>query len=77
MSLPLFAAVFWALRQLAPTRLALAGAGAGLLAGAAGATVYAFHCTENAAPFIAIWYTVGIAVAALIGAGIGRWALRW
>jgi hypothetical protein len=77
LSVPVFVTVFWALRKLAPTRLALAGAGAGLLAGAAGASVYAFHCVEYTAPFILIWYTSGMAVAALIGAGVSRWALRW
>jgi hypothetical protein len=76
-SVPAFVAVFWALRKLAPTRLNLAGAGAGLLAGAVGASVYAFHCVEYTAPFILIWYTSGMAAAALIGAGISRWALRW
>ncbi len=77
LSLPIFVTLFWALRKLAPTRLGLAGAGAGLLAGGAGASVYAFHCVEYTAPFIFIWYTTGIAAAALIGAVIGRWALRW
>jgi hypothetical protein len=77
LSAPVFVTVFWALRKLAPTRLAVAGAGAGLLAGAAGASVYAFHCVEYTAPFILIWYTSGMVVAALIGAGISRWALRW
>jgi hypothetical protein len=77
LSLPVFAGLLWAMRQLAPTRLVLAGASAGLLAGAAGAWVYAFHCDESAAPFMAIWYTAGIAAAGLLGAATGRWALRW
>lgn len=76
-SLPLLAGAFWALRRLAPTRPALAGAGAGLFAGAAGAFVYAFHCTESAAPFVAIWYTLGMLLPALLGGFLGRWALRW
>ena len=76
-SLPAFVAVFWALRKLAPTRLQLAGAGAGLLAGGVGASVYAFHCVEYTAPFILIWYTSGMAAAALVGALVSRWALRW
>ncbi|HYS46667.1 MAG TPA: DUF1109 domain-containing protein, partial [Rhizomicrobium sp.] len=59
-ALPTLAASFWALRQLAPTQLTLAGAAAGLFAGGAGAFVYCFHCTEATAPFIAIWYTLGI-----------------
>ncbi|MEO8302048.1 MAG: DUF1109 domain-containing protein [Rhizomicrobium sp.] len=76
-ALPTLAATFWALRKLAPTRLTLAGAGAGLFAGAAGAFVYCFHCTEEAAPFIAVWYTLGIAAVTAIGALLGRYLLRW
>ena len=76
-ALPSLAAAFWALRKLAPTRLTLAGAGAGLFAGAAGAFVYCFHCNEEAAPFIAIWYTLGIAAVTAIGALLGRPLLRW
>jgi hypothetical protein len=76
-ALPTLAATFWALRRLAPTRLTLAGAGAGLFAGGAGAFVYSFHCTEGAAPFIAIWYTLGIVVTTAIGAALGPRLLRW
>jgi hypothetical protein len=76
-SLPLFAATLWVVKGLAPTRLALAGAGAGLLAGALSALVYALHCPESAAPFIAIWYVLGIALPALAGALLGPRVLRW
>ena len=76
-ALPTLAATFWALRKLAPTQLTLAGAGAGLFAGAVGAFVYSFHCTEGAAPFIAIWYTLGIVVTAAVGALLGPRLLRW
>jgi hypothetical protein len=76
-ALPTLAATFWALRQLAPTRLTLAGGIAGLFAGAAGAFVYSFHCTEGAAPFIAIWYSLGIALTAVLGAALGKSLLRW
>jgi hypothetical protein len=76
-ALPTLAATFWALRRLAPTRLTLAGAGAGLFAGASGAFVYSFHCTEGAAPFIAIWYSLGIVVTTAIGALLGPRLLRW
>jgi hypothetical protein len=76
-ALPVLAATFWALRRLAPTRLTLAGAGAGLFAGAAGAFVYSFHCTEGSAPFIALWYSLGIALTTAIGAFLGRPLLRW
>lgn len=77
LALPLFAGLFWALRQLAPTRLREAGAAAGLLAGSAAATIYAFHCPESTPTFIAIWYTAGILLPALIGAALGRRLLHW
>jgi len=74
---PTFIAAFWAMRGLAPTRPALAGAFSGLLAGAAGALVYAWHCPEMAAPFIATWYLLGIAGPAVVGALLGPLLLRW
>jgi hypothetical protein len=76
-ALPTLAATFWALRRMAPTRLRLAGLGAGLFAGAVGAFVYSFHCTEGSAPFIGIWYSLGILSTAGIGACLGRSLLRW
>jgi hypothetical protein len=77
LSLPIFAGLFWAMRKLTPTRLTLAGASAGLLAGAASAAIYCFHCPEAAAPFVLVWYSLGIALATVLGALVGRWALRW
>jgi hypothetical protein len=62
---------------LAPTRLALAGAAAGLLSGAGGALIYALYCTEMAAPFISIWYLLGMMIPAAVGAMLGRQLLRW
>jgi hypothetical protein len=77
LSIPIFAGLFWGLRALAPTKLTLAGAVAGILAGAAGTLVYELHCTESAAPFVAIWYTLGIAAVGGLGALLGRTLLRW
>ncbi|HEY9009836.1 MAG TPA: DUF1109 domain-containing protein [Devosia sp.] len=77
LSLPVLVAAVLVMRRLAPTNLPAAGFAAGLLAGAAGAWVYAFHCTESGLPFITLWYTTGILAAALIGAALGRWLLRW
>jgi hypothetical protein len=77
LSLPIFAGVFWAMRALAPTRLTFAGACAGLRAGAASATLYGFHCPEVAAPFILVWYSLGILLTTGLGALVGRWSLRW
>ena len=76
-SLPLLAATLWAMKGLAPTRLALAGASAGLLDGALSALVYALHCPEASAPFLAVWYVLGIAIPTLVGALLGPWLLRW
>jgi hypothetical protein len=77
LALPVFAGVLWSLRGLAPTRPWIAGAAAGLLAGAAGAFIYAFHCDENAAAFVALWYTLGIVAVGALGAFAGRLLLRW
>lgn len=76
-SAPIFAVVLWALRRLAPTRLALAGAAAGLLAGGAGATIYGLACDETAMSFLLTWYTLGIGVCAGVGALIGPRLLAW
>lgn len=76
-ALPLFAATLWALRGLAPTHLALAGASAGLLAGSLSTMVYALHCPESGAPFVAIWYVLGIAIPTVAGAMLGPRVLRW
>lgn len=77
LSLPLFVATFWCMKDLAPTRLALAGASSGLLAGALSALVYALHCPESAAPFLGVWYVLGIAIPTLAGALLGPRLLRW
>ena len=65
------------MQGLAPTRLRLAGASVGLLAGAAGACVYAFHCPELAAPFLGTWYVLGMAIPTALGALLGPRVLRW
>lgn len=77
LSLPVFAAALWAMKGLAPTRLALAGAASGLLAGSIGALVYALHCPEMEAPFLATWYLLGMLLPTAAGALIGPAALRW
>jgi hypothetical protein len=76
-SVPTFVTSLWLLRGMAPTRPALAGAAAGFFAGAVGAATYGLYCQESAAAFVVAWYTLGIAVCAAIGAGLGRWLLRW
>ncbi len=76
-STPLFVGIFWAIRGLAPTRLRLAGAAGGFAAGSLGALVYSLHCPELAAPFLGIWYVLGIAIPTAVGAWAGPRLLRW
>lgn len=76
-SLPVFVAALAALKGLAPTQPALAGAAAGAMSAGAGAAVYALHCPELAAPFLAIWYVIGMALPVGAGALIGHRLLRW
>lgn len=77
LSVPVFVAVVWALKGLAPTRLRLAGAAAGMLSGATGALVYCLHCPEMEAPFLGFWYLLGMLIPAAVGALSGRLLLRW
>jgi hypothetical protein len=66
-----------ALHLSAPTRPALAGAVAGLLAGGMAATLYAAHCTDDSPLFVATWYTIAIAGLGLIGAASANRFARW
>jgi hypothetical protein len=77
LSAPVFLGVFRAIKGLAPTRLRLAGAAAGLLSGAVGALVYCLHCPELAAPFIGFWYLLGMLIPTAAGALLGPRLLRW
>ena len=76
-ALPPLAGLVWAMRGLAPTHLRQAGAAIGLAAGGAGAFVYALACTESTAPFLAIWYTLGMTASAALGWALGPLVLRW
>jgi hypothetical protein len=76
-AVPPFFAFIWALRGLAPTRLRVTGGIAGFAAGSIGALAYSLHCPELAAPFIGIWYLLGITLCATLGAWVGPRLLRW
>lgn len=73
---PLIAALL-ALRQGATSHPVAAGAAAGLLSAAIGATLYATFCVDDSPMFLAIWYVGGVAIVVAIGAAIGAWLLRW
>ena len=77
LSAPIFIGLLWSFRRLAPTRLRLAGAAAGLTSGAWAAALYCLHCPEVSAIFVLTWYTLGIVLAAALGALIGPRLLRW
>jgi hypothetical protein len=77
LSLPVLGALLWALRQLAPTRPALTGAVAGMLAGSLAASIYSLHCTETSLTFFAAWYAGGIILVSGMGAVLGLRILRW
>jgi hypothetical protein len=77
LSLPTFAAVFWALCGLAPTRLRLAGAAGGLLAAATATMAYCLHCPEMAIAFWSVWFVLGMLVPTALGALFGPRLLRW
>ena len=76
-SAPVLVGMLWAVKGMAPTRPALAGGCAGLAAAATGAVVYALHCPEMDAPFLAVWYTLGMLIPAAVGALAGAKWLRW
>ena len=77
LSIPIFAGLLWSFRRLAPTHFRAAGAAAGLSAGGWAATIYCLHCPEVSAIFVLTWYTLGIALAASVGALMGPRLLRW
>ncbi|MBA3771371.1 MAG: DUF1109 domain-containing protein [Ramlibacter sp.] len=77
LSVPALGLALWATRELAPTRPSLAGATAGLFAGAVGAFAYALHCPETQAPFLAVWYVLGMLIPTGAGAVLGRRLLHW
>jgi hypothetical protein len=77
LSLPITAAIGWAVRRQAPVRLRQAGAAVGLAGGAISASLYALACTETSSAFVLVWYSAGIALSTAIGALLGPRAMRW
>ena len=74
---PALIILVFAIRRLAPTNLAGAGAYIGLLAGGIGAVGYALHCHHDSVAFVGITYTLAILETALLGALVGPRILRW
>jgi len=77
LALPVLGGLLLGLRWLAPTRLVATGAAAGLASGGWAAVLYGFHCPEVSAPFVLLWYSLGMALACGLGAALGPGLLRW
>lgn len=77
LSLPILGVALWALRHGATSHPSWLGACAGLIAGGLAAALYAAHCTDDSPLFIAVWYTLAIALVTLIGALLGSRVLRY
>lgn len=77
LSIPVFVAMAWVIKGMAPTHLRRAGAMAGFASGAVAALVYSIHCPELGAPFLGIWYVVGMVIPAAIGVLLGVRLFRW
>ena len=65
------------LRNGAPSQPVIAGAVAGAVSGGLAAFIYALHCPDDSALFVALWYSIAIGIVTVTGAGLGRVWLRW
>jgi hypothetical protein len=74
---PVAALLAFVLRDLAPTRLASAGAALGAVSGGIGAMAYAMYCPVDSMVFVTVWYSLAIAICAAVGALLGSRLLRW
>ncbi|XXK20941.1 NrsF family protein [Arenicellales bacterium nBUS_48] len=77
LSVALTTAQILVVRKGAVTKPIAAGAIIGVGSGAISALIYAFICTEDSPAFYGLWYSIGILLAGLTGAFIGKFALRW
>lgn len=74
---PVAVALLFVARGLSPTRLTLAGAALGGLAGAIAAVAYSWFCPIDSVAYVVTWYLAAILFCAGLGAVFGRWLLRW
>jgi hypothetical protein len=72
-----FLVLLWMLKNGAPAEPVLSGAVAGAVSAAIAAFIYALHCPDDSALFVALWYTLSIGSVTIIGALIGHFWLRW
>jgi hypothetical protein len=74
---PIAAALFVVARKFGPTRLSVAGAALGAIAGALAIIPYSLFCPIDSVAYVATWYTVSIGICAAIGSLAATRALRW
>ena len=60
-----------------PLTAACRFAAAGLLAAAAAAALYAFHCFDDSPLFVVTWYGLAALPVIALGAAAGHRLLRW
>lgn len=77
LSLPTLGFAFRAVRELAPIRPALAGAAAGLFAGAMAAFFSVLSYPEAQAPHLLVGALPAVSIPAAVGALLGPRVLRW
>ncbi len=77
LSVPALAATLWVVRGMAAVHPMRAGFASGVLSGAIGALGYSLACPEASIAFVAVWYTLGVALTGLLGCALGPWVLRW
>ena len=77
LSVPSAVALMLAMKRGAPARPRLAGAVCGLVAAGIAATFYALHCDDDSPLFVAVWYTLAVAIVTSASAAIGGRVLRW
>lgn len=76
-ALPPLAGLLIALKRGAPRDGAFAGTFAGVAAGGVAAIIYVAHCPDDSPLFVAVWYTLAICIAAMLGYLAGKHWLKW
>lgn len=77
LSLPVFVALIWVMKKMAPSHPALAGASAGFAASALGALEYSFNSPYDLNEYSNFGYLICMAILPLLGAIVGRRWLKW
>ncbi len=72
-----FVALLATLREGASTRPEATGAVAGIAAGGFAAFAFGLSCPMDLGPYVALWYSLAIAMTGALGFVVGRRALNW